>query len=90
MSTLLRLLRAAGYDLDVTVRKANVADLSGERVRKVRHSKVAIRRIMKKAGATNVRLFGSVARGQDTRGSDIDLLVDFDLTQGLLPIIKLN
>jgi predicted nucleotidyltransferase len=27
-------------------------------------------------GAGNVRLFGSVARGEDTPGSDIDLLVD--------------
>jgi|SRR5271157_1765212 len=27
-------------------------------------------------GAGNVRLFGSVARGEDTPGSDVDLLVD--------------
>jgi len=29
-------------------------------------------------GAHNVRVFGSVARGQDTDTSDIDLLVDLD------------
>ncbi len=45
---------------------------------------------MERSGATNVRLFGSVARGEDTKDSDIDLLVDFDLAQGLLPILKLN
>ena len=30
-------------------------------------------------GAFNVRLFGSVARGEDTDTSDVDLLVDYDL-----------
>jgi uncharacterized protein len=27
-------------------------------------------------GASNIRVFGSVARGQEGRGSDVDLLVD--------------
>ena len=89
-STLLRLLRAAGYDLEVQIRKASVTDLSGTRARKVRREKLAIKSLMEKSGATNVRLFGSVARGEDTKHSDVDLLVDFDLTQGLLPILKLN
>lgn len=89
-STLLRLLRAGGYDLDVQIRKASVTDLSGERARKVRRERLAIKSMMEKSGATNVRLFGSVARGEDTKESDIDLLVDFDITQGLLPILKLN
>jgi predicted nucleotidyltransferase len=30
-------------------------------------------------GAFNVRLFGSVARGEDTQDSDIDFLIDYDL-----------
>ncbi|MEZ2231923.1 nucleotidyltransferase family protein, partial [Microcoleus sp.] len=30
-------------------------------------------------GAFNVRVFGSVARGEETESSDIDLLVDYDL-----------
>jgi predicted nucleotidyltransferase len=30
-----------------------------------------------KYGAANVRIFGSVARGEDTDGSDVDFLVDF-------------
>jgi uncharacterized protein len=89
-STLLRLLRAGGYDLDVQIRKASVTDLSGERARKVRREKLVIKSLMEKSGATNVRLFGSVARGEDTKHSDVDFLVDFDITQGLLPILKLN
>jgi predicted nucleotidyltransferase len=30
-------------------------------------------------GAFNVRLFGSVARGEDTADSDIDFLIDYNL-----------
>ena len=32
-----------------------------------------------KHGAFNVRVFGSVARGEETETSDIDLSVDYDL-----------
>ena len=35
-------------------------------------------------GATNVRVFGSVARGDDDGSSDIDLLVEFAPGVGLL------
>jgi predicted nucleotidyltransferase len=35
-------------------------------------------------GAHNVRVFGSVARGEDTPDSDIDLLVEFEPGRGLL------
>ena len=35
-----------------------------------------IKRIAEQHGATNVRLFGSVARGEAQEDSDIDLLVD--------------
>jgi predicted nucleotidyltransferase len=35
-----------------------------------------IRRVVEQNGARNPRVFGSVARGEDTEGSDLDLLVD--------------
>ena len=35
--------------------------------------------IAAKHGAFNVRIFGSVARGEETETSDIDFLVDYDL-----------
>jgi hypothetical protein len=35
--------------------------------------------IAQKHGAYNVRVFGSVARGEATPDSDIDFLVDYDL-----------
>lgn len=35
--------------------------------------------IAAKHGAFNVRVFGSVARGEETEDSDIDFLIDYDL-----------
>lgn len=41
-------------------------------------------------GASNVRVFGSVARGDDGTTSDIDLLVDFPPGTSLLTVIGLE
>ena len=38
-------------------------------------------------GATNVRLFGSLARGEGKQGSDVDLLVSFERGRSLLDLI---
>ena len=40
--------------------------------------------IAAKHGARNVRVFGSVARGEDDEKSDIDLLVEFESGRSLL------
>ena len=49
-----------------------------------------ILRIAAGHGARNVRLFGSVARGEDNATSDIDLLVDMDSDRSLLDLIALG
>jgi predicted nucleotidyltransferase len=41
-------------------------------------------------GAHNVRVFGSVARGIDREGSDLDLLVDLPAGTSLLEIVGLQ
>ena len=41
-------------------------------------------------GARNVRVFGSVARGDDRSDSDIDLLVDVEAGRTLLDVIGLE
>ncbi|WP_009544396.1 nucleotidyltransferase family protein [Crocosphaera subtropica] len=40
-----------------------------------------ILRIAAKHGAYNIRIFGSVARGEDNENSDIDFLIDYDLSK---------
>ncbi|MGH9155701.1 MAG: nucleotidyltransferase family protein [Acidimicrobiales bacterium] len=41
-------------------------------------------------GARNLRVFGSVARGEDTATSDVDLLVDLDAGQGLIALAAVS
>jgi hypothetical protein len=90
VATLERLLHAAGSRLELTTTPATPTDLSGSRAARVRRHRLEIIRLAKAAGATNVRIFGSVARGEDDEESDIDLLVDYDVTRGLIPLIGLN
>jgi len=42
----------------------------------LRNRREEILRVAARHGAGNVSVFGSVARGEDTAGSDVDLLVD--------------
>jgi predicted nucleotidyltransferase len=42
-----------------------------------------------KYGAHNVRVFGSVARGEQSHASDVDLVVDFDPGRSLLDLAGL-
>jgi hypothetical protein len=90
VNTLERLVRAAGAELHVSTKQAPAADLSGELATKLRRRRLEILRFAREAGASNVRIFGSAARGDNHLESDIDLLVDFDTSFGLLPIVTLS
>jgi len=46
----------------------------------------AIRRVAARHGAYNVRVFGSVARGEADRDSDVDFLVDLEPGRTLLDL----
>ena len=48
----------------------------------VRAHRDAITRLGQRFGVRNIRVFGSVARGEATPGSDLDLLVDVDRGHG--------
>lgn len=50
----------------------------------------AIHRLAKKHGASNVRAFGSVARGEADHESDIDLLVTVEPGRTMTDIIRLQ
>ena len=41
-------------------------------------------------GASNVRLYGSVARGEDTKASDVDVLVDLPPGRTLITLAALS
>ena len=49
-----------------------------------------IRAIARARGAVKVELFGSVARGEDGPGSDIDLLIELEPGRSLLDLIGLE
>ncbi len=54
----------------------------------VQNSQDQIDRICKEAGITYLALFGSHARGDQKTESDVDLLVDFKETPGLISFIR--
>ncbi|MDU0345394.1 helix-turn-helix domain-containing protein [Microbacterium sp. KSW2-29] len=68
------------------IRRALVGDLND---RLFRH-RDEIHRIVAEHHATDPRVFGSVARGESTESSDIDLLVDFTPEAGLLDEVGLR
>ena len=89
-ATLQRLTRAAGFEVRIQLMPVKASNLKSERAMKLRKQRGEINNLLSSVGASNPRIFGSVARGEDTELSDIDLLVDFDVTLGLLPIMDLN
>jgi uncharacterized protein len=52
----------------------------------LREKREDILRIASKRGASNVRVFGSVARGESDAKSDIDLLVDLEPGRSLFDL----
>jgi len=73
------LMNAAG----LTIEYAPLSEL--ERVRRRRDE---IIEVLAAHGLTNVGVFGSVARGEETSTSDIDLLVDIAPGTGLFPLLR--
>ena len=81
LRTLMKLIAATGHHLELELRPPIPSRLGlpgtpmGRRLR--RHRRAVIE-LAERRGARNVRVFGSVARGEDTAISDIDLVVDLD------------
>jgi hypothetical protein len=85
--TLRRLVAATGFDLNVTLVPS---ELKTPRRQAVDQNRTRLRRALGMLGARNVRLFGSVARGDDGPESDIDLLVDLGPRVGLFALGKMR
>lgn len=88
--TLARLLRSAGHKLVLSGPAASKDQTPGMAAVRLREHRAEILAAAAAMGASNIRIFGSVARGEDTSESDIDLLVDFPAGErGLFPLLKL-
>jgi hypothetical protein len=59
-------------------------------IKQLKRDKKAIIAILNKYHAANVRVFGSVARGDDHKDSDVDLLVDFQAGTTLFDQVALE
>lgn len=83
--TLDRIIRSAGQTLAVQLVPAPAAQ--GRELTRIRQRAEDIRNVARRHHIRNIRVFGSVARGEETTASDLDLLVDFDAVRyGVLPL----
>ena len=88
---LARLVAATGLELAVKVdrpRRSIPQRLRGPVGGRLLRHRRDVLRIAALHGLSNVRVFGSVARGEDTGESDIDLLVDVSPGVGLLGLAR--
>jgi predicted nucleotidyltransferase/DNA-binding XRE family transcriptional regulator len=92
LPTLAALVRAAGLDLAIAVRRPRdpTRALTGPVGRIVRQRRRELVEVGASHGATNLRVFGSVARGSDRPDSDVDLLADLPASLGLLGLGRLQ
>jgi predicted nucleotidyltransferase len=57
-----------------------------DQLRSLREKDIVIHKIAERYGAHNLRVFGSVARGDDTSKSDVDFLVDMEPNRSLMDL----
>jgi uncharacterized protein len=89
LGTLRRLLAAAGYELELRATSSEVRHpkLPDSPVaRRLAAHRGAILAAVADYGGSNVRIFGSVARGDAGPTSDLDLLVDLPERTGMLTL----
>lgn len=88
-----RLIEATGHRLDLTIRRVDDPPRGlpdTEAGRRLRRHRQRILRLASDRGADHVRVFGSVARGDDDATSDVDLLVDLADDVGLVGLARLE
>jgi hypothetical protein len=85
LPTLAHLIEAAGYELTTGIRRQprQLSRLSGPVGRRLRTRRREVIAAAGAHGVTNLRVFGSVARGEDRADSDVDLLADLPPGMGL-------
>jgi predicted nucleotidyltransferase len=86
-ATLERVLRAAGSSLALNRREGREPRPLARLIRERRRE---ILQLAAQHHARNLRVFGSVARGSESGGSDIDFLVDMEPGRSLLDQVRLR
>ncbi len=56
----------------------------------LRKEREQIKKVAQKYGASNIRVFGSISRGEEGPESDIDFLVDFEADRSLFDLVRLK
>ena len=91
--TLARLVHATGHQLTLGLERTH-PEVRGipdtPRGRRLRQHRRALVNAVAEAGASNLRVFGSVARGEDGPDSDVDLLVDLPEDTSLFTVLALE
>lgn len=93
LRTLSKLIEATGHELTFALSPVpqNRLGLPDTTLgRRLRYRRRAVAEVAAARGVHNVRVFGSVARGEDVDTSDIDLLVDLDDDVGLVQLVGLR
>ena len=91
--TFLMLIEAAGLDFIIRVPITNYQHPTlpdSAQTRALVKHRQAVLALAAQFNASNVRIFGSVARGEARPDSDIDILVDFGPDTGLFTIVALQ
>ncbi|MHB1784457.1 MAG: helix-turn-helix domain-containing protein [Acidimicrobiales bacterium] len=85
--TLARLVAATGLELDMGLSEPSATEpASGALGQRVQAHRVELQEVLSRHGLSNARVFGSVARGEEDAGSDVDLLVDVPEGVGLVTL----
>ncbi|MGD0875824.1 MAG: nucleotidyltransferase domain-containing protein [Acidimicrobiales bacterium] len=75
--------------VNMVVQRATATEPTAPSLTVLRSHKSDILRVAKAHGTSNIRVFGSVARGTATPTSDVDLLVDFQYGRTLVDLVRL-
>lgn len=81
-----KLVNAAGFELNFEIAERHRSPLQLV----VEQNRSELTTALGALGASNIRLFGSVARGEDDVDSDVDLLVDVEESTGLFALGRMR
>jgi hypothetical protein len=89
LATLTRMVTATGHTIKLDLEENNgaIRGLPDTPIgRRLRRNRSALLAVAARHGAKNLRVFGSVARGEDTFESDVDIVADLPSGIGLLEL----